>query len=65
MKDLVVLVYRLMGQHLVSESIDAYNNSIKLFHANHHCYRDKIHFLLGVKIILFLFEINSSTKFQV
>lgn len=64
MKDLVVLVYRLMGQHLVSESIYAYSNSFKLFHANHHCYRDKIH-LLGVKINLFIFEINDSIKFPV
>lgn len=64
MKDLVVLVYHFMGQHLVSESSYAYNNSFKLFHANHHCYRDKIN-RLAVKIILFTFEINASIKFQV
>lgn len=53
-----------MGQQLVSESSYAYNNPFKLFHADHHCCRDKI-YLLGVKIILFIFEINASINFPV
>lgn len=52
-----------MGQNLVSESSYAYNNSFKLFRAIPHCCRDVIH-LLGVGIILFIFEINASIKFQ-